>query len=195
MCIRDRLNGLSPAKRTRPFSYEDRRPGMRKRAWDAYEAGNMALANQNLSASNSVHFPDLYRSVLRMFRHKHIDFIVAPYLATGQLVLLETHAKQYVHAMYGPMELLAFERVDKVILHLDFAAGKFQYASKAAIMRELQCSESEFLDTALLAGMEYCSTFPALQDESTGLLQPAGSPSVRAISHLCLLYTSDAADE
>lgn len=178
------LNGLSPAKRTRPFSYEDRRPGMRKRAWDAYEAGNMALANQNLSASNSVHFPDLYRSVLRMFRHKHIDFIVAPYLATGQLVLLETHAKQYVHAMYGPMELLAFERVDKVILHLDFAAGKFQYASKAAIMRELQCSESEFLDTALLAGMEYCSTFPALQDESTGLLQPAGSPSVRAISHL-----------
>lgn len=184
------LNGLSPAKRTRPFSYEDRRPGLRKRAWEAYEAGNVDLANQHLSASNSIHVPDLYRIVLRMFRHKHVDFIVAPYLATGQLVLLETHSKQYVHAMYGPSELLAFDKVDKIILHVDFAKGQFQFVSKMAMLRELQCTENEFLDAALLVGMEYCSTFPALQDESTGLLQAVGPLGLRALSQLVRQYRS-----
>ncbi|WFD30808.1 hypothetical protein MSPP1_001832 [Malassezia sp. CBS 17886] len=178
------LNGLSPAKRTRPFSYEDRRPALRQRAWEAYEAGNVDLANQHFSASNSIHFADLYRAVLRMLRHRHVDFIVAPYLATAQLVLLERHEKQYVHAMYGPMELLAFDGVDRVILHLDLRAGKFQFVSKGAITRELQCLETEFLDTVLLAGMEYCSTFPALQDEATGIMAVNGPPGIRGISQL-----------
>ncbi|WFD18915.1 hypothetical protein MCAP1_001128 [Malassezia caprae] len=168
------LNGLSPAKRTRPFSHEDRRPGLRNRAWEAYEAGNVTLANQNFAASNSVHFPDLYRSMLRMIRHRQIDYVVAPYQATGQLVLMERHAKQYVHAVYGPMELFAFDGMDNVILNMDLRQGKFQFASKRAILRELQCGEAEFLDTVLLAGMEYCSTFPALQDESTGLMHSRG---------------------
>ncbi|SHO77073.1 Similar to S.cerevisiae protein MKT1 (Protein similar to nucleases that forms a complex with Pbp1p) [Malassezia sympodialis ATCC 42132] len=178
------LNGLSPAKRTRPFSYEDRRPGLRNRAWEAYEAGNVTLANQNFAASNSVHFPDLYRSVLRMIRHRQIDYVVAPYQATGQLVLMERHAKQYVHAIYGPMELFAFDGIDNVILHLNLRQGKFQFASKRAMLRELQCGEAEFLDTVLLAGMEYCSTFPALQDESTGLMHTPGAPGIRALSML-----------
>lgn len=184
------LHGLSPAKRTRPFSYEDRRPGLRQRAWEAYEADNVALANQDFGASNSLHFPDLYRAVLRMCRHRRIEYIVAPYLATGQLVLLERHAKQYVHAMYGPMELLAFEGVDKVILQLDLRGAKFQFTSKVDILRELGCTEGEFLDTVLLAGMEYCATFPALQDESTGLLHMGGVPSIRAINQLVRQYLS-----
>ena len=103
------LHGLSPAKRTRPFSYEDRRPGLRKRAWESYEDDNVALATQLFASSNSLHLPDLYRSVLRMCRHHHIEYVVAPYQATGQLVLMERHSKQYVHAMYGPTELFAFD--------------------------------------------------------------------------------------
>ncbi|KOS12619.1 xpg i-region protein [Malassezia pachydermatis] len=185
------LNGLSPAKRTRPFSYEDRRPGLRKRAWEAYEAGNVTLAHQQFTASNRVHFPDLYRAVLRMFRHRHIDYMIAPYQATGQLVLLEQHAKQYVHAMYGPMELLAFDGVDNVIQHIDFKSGKFTFVSKLSILRELQCHEAEFLDAVLLAGMEYCTTFPALQDESIGLLPGGGGPpNLRAIVMLVKQYRS-----
>lgn len=184
------LNGLAPAKRTRPFRYEDRRPGMRARAWEAYEAGNVALAYQHFNASNSIHFPDLYRTVLRIFRQKRIDFLVAPYLATGQLVLLGTHDKQYVHAMFGPMELLAFEHVDKMLMHIDFERGTFRYVSKPAVLQELQCNESEFLDTALLLGMEYCSTFPALQDPSTGLLPTNETPSVRAVVQLVQQHRS-----
>lgn len=182
------LHGLSPAKRTRPFSYEDRRPVQRKRAWDAYEQENVELSKQQFATSNSIHFPDLYRAVLRMCRHHQIEYIVAPYQATGQLVLMERHAKQYVHAMYGPSELLAFEGVQNVILHMDLRHSKFQYVSKAALVRELQISDAEFLDTALLVGMEYCSTFPALQDESTGLVHTVGAPSLRAVAQLVNQY-------
>ena len=60
------LHGLSPAKRTRPFSYEDRRPAQRQRAWDAYEQDDVSLATQQFAASNSMFFSDLYRSVLSL---------------------------------------------------------------------------------------------------------------------------------
>lgn len=183
------LNGLSPAKRSRPFSYEDRRPELRKRAWEAYEAGNVALTHQHLSAGMPVHYADLYRSVLRMLRDREKDFIVAPYLATGQLVALVRHPKEYVHAMYGPTELLVYERVDQVITQVDLRRASFKYVSKHAIMRELRCNESEFLDVALLAGMEFCPTFPPLQDENVRLLPTTpGTPSLRALCQLVKQY-------
>ncbi|PKI84385.1 hypothetical protein MVES1_001701 [Malassezia vespertilionis] len=179
------LNGLSPAKRTRPFSYEDRRPGLRTSAWEAYEADNVALANQHFGASNSIHYPDLYRTVLRMLRHKRVEFLVAPYLAVGQLALLELHPKQYVHAIYGPLELLAFDHIERVILSIDVRAATFQFVSKAPLLRALQVTADDFLDVALLAGMEFCSTFPPLQDESTGVQQMVrGHPNIQAIAQL-----------
>ncbi|WFC99749.1 hypothetical protein MYAM1_002494 [Malassezia yamatoensis] len=184
------LNGLSPTKRTRPFSYEDRRPGLRQRAWEAYEAGDVDLAIKHLRASNSIHFHDLYRMVLRMFRHKHVEFLVAPYLATGQLAVMEAHSKQYVHAIYGPTELLTFQKINMVILQIDFARSSFQYVSKQAILRELHCTESQFLDIALILGMEYCSTFPALQDESTKLLRSPARPNVVEVNKLVQQHQS-----
>ena len=104
--------------------------------------------------------------------------------------MMERHPKQYVHAMYGPSELLAFDDVDKVILHMDLRHGKFQYASKVALMSTLQCNEAEFLDTVLLVGMEYCPTFPALQDESTGLVTSVGTPNLRVVSQHVRQYRS-----
>lgn len=79
------LTGLPPSKKARPFSYEDPRPAQRARAWEAYEKGNVDLAHQHLSASNSLFQPDLFRSILRAFRHRNVEFLVAPYLALGQV--------------------------------------------------------------------------------------------------------------
>ncbi|WFD33416.1 hypothetical protein MCUN1_000229 [Malassezia cuniculi] len=185
------LHGLSPAKRTRPFSYEDRRPTLRRRAWEAYENGDVDEASRLFTAAGSIPPHDMYRAVLRMLRHREIDFIIAPYLATAQLVALERHPNEYVHAMYGPMELLTFDRVDRVILNIDFSAGTFQYTSKLAILRELQCTENEFLDIALLAGMEYCPTFPLLHDESAGMPPLVhGAPNLRALIGLVKQHRS-----
>ncbi|PWN53396.1 hypothetical protein IE53DRAFT_324877 [Violaceomyces palustris] len=184
------LNGLPPNKKTRPFSYDDPRPKQRTRAWEAYENGNVDLAHQFLSTSNSLHYPDLYRAILRAFRHRNVEFIVAPYLAVGQLVSLERHSKSYVHSMYGPNELFLFDRVDKVILTLDLQASTLQYASKQAIMNDLRCSEERFLDIGLLAGSDFCATFPPLTDGSVG---PAPTnvgapPNIRQINDVVKQY-------
>ncbi|KAN0061277.1 hypothetical protein ACQY0O_006123 [Thecaphora frezii] len=186
------LNGLAPNKKARPFSYEDPRPKQRQRAWEAYEGGNVELAHQILSTSNSLHYPDLYRAILRTFRHRNVEFIVAPYLASGQLVSLERHSKGYVHSMYGSSELLLFDRVDKVITTLNLQEGTFQYVSKQSIMNDLRCSEEHFLDVGLLAGSDLCATFPALQDGSLGAPPPhAGAPpNIRQISDLVKQYKS-----
>lgn len=176
------LHGLSPAKCTRPFSYEDRRPTLRRRAWEAYENGDVDETSRLFTAAGILPPHDLYRAVLRMLRHRGIEFIVAPYLATAQLVALERHPNEYVHAMYGPMELLAFDRVDRVIVCLDCATSTFQHASKLTLLRELQCTENEFLDVALLVGMEYCPTLPLLQEEAAGMPPLVhGVPNLRAV--------------
>ncbi len=79
------LNGLPPAKSTRPFSFEDLRPVERTRAWDLYEKGDVEGATAAFHRSNSIGPPDLIRAVLRAFRHRSVEFIVAPYLAAGQV--------------------------------------------------------------------------------------------------------------
>jgi hypothetical protein len=79
------LSGLPPAKPSRPFSFEDLRPIERARAWDLYEKGEVDAATAALNRSNSIGPPDLIRGILRAFKHRSVEFIVAPYLAAGQV--------------------------------------------------------------------------------------------------------------
>lgn len=184
------LNGIPPNKRARPFSYEDPKVKQRHRAWEAYENGDVDATHSLLSASNSIHHPDLYRLILRAFRHRNVEFLIAPYLASGQLVSLERHSKAYVHSVYGASEILLFDRVDRLITSLNLAESTFQFVSKQAILNELRCNEEQFLDVGLLAGSDLCATFPALQDSSLGAPPPhAGAPpNLRQINELVKQY-------
>ncbi|SNX85841.1 related to MKT1 - retroviral protease signature protein [Melanopsichium pennsylvanicum] len=184
------LNGLPPNKRSRPFSYEDPRVKQRHRAWDAYENGQVDLAHSLLSSSTSLHHPDLYRAILRVFRHRNVEFLVAPYLASAQLVSLERHSKSYIHSIYGATEILLYDRVDKLITSLNLSENSFHFVSKSSILNELRCNEEHFLDIGLLAGSDLCATFPALQDASLGAPPPhAGAPpNLRHINQLVKQY-------
>ncbi|SAM84891.1 uncharacterized protein UBRO_05917 [Ustilago bromivora] len=184
------LNGIPPNKRTRPFSYEDPKVKQRHRAWEAYEKADIDTAHSLFSASSSVHYPDLYRAILRAFRHRNVEFMVAPYLASGQLVSLERHSKSYIHSIYGATEILLFDRVDRLITSLNLAESTFQFVSKQALLNDLRCNEEQFLDIGLLAGSDLCATFPALQDSSLGAPPPhAGAPpNLRQINDLVKQY-------
>ncbi|KAJ9474097.1 Post-transcriptional regulator MKT1 [Pseudozyma hubeiensis] len=184
------LNGIQPNKRIRPFSYEDPRVKQRHRAWEAYENGQVDVTHSLLSASSSLHHPDLYRAILRAFRHRNVEFLVAPYLATAQLVSLERHSKSYVHAIYGPTEVLLFDRVERLITSLNLSESTFHFVNKHSILNELRCNEEQFLDIGLLAGSDLCATFPALQDSSLGATPPhAGAPpNLRQINDLVKQY-------
>ncbi|UZJ52758.1 hypothetical protein CBS101457_002078 [Exobasidium rhododendri] len=169
------LNGLQPPRRSRPFAYDDPRVQERELAWDCYERGDVDGTHLHLSKSNSMQVADLVRAVLRAFRHRNVEFIIAPYLAEGQLVSMERHSKSYIHSIFGSTDTFLFDRVDKVILSLDLhgsstsskgiaGGGTFTYASKVEIMSFLRCNEEEFLDMGLLLGFEYCPTFPPFLD-------------------------------
>lgn len=79
------LGGLQPPRRSRPFAYDDPRVDERRMAWESYERGDVDGTHLHLSKSNSMQVPDLVRAVLRAFRHRNVEFIVAPYLAEGQV--------------------------------------------------------------------------------------------------------------
>ncbi|KAK9768141.1 hypothetical protein K7432_001435, partial [Basidiobolus ranarum] len=112
------FNGLSLIRKDKPFSSEDTRPQKRANAWDAYEKGKMDQAMSGWISSGSIYQPDLLNLVFEILHSHKIEFIRAPYSAWAQLVYLEKHNKEFIHAIYGSSELLMYD-VDKVIVGMD----------------------------------------------------------------------------
>lgn len=79
------LSGLPPARKTRPFQLDDPKTRLRGLAWEAYEEGDVERMQDLLTKSGSLDTSDLIRSVLRAFRQRNVEFIAAPYLASGQV--------------------------------------------------------------------------------------------------------------
>ncbi|CAD6955960.1 unnamed protein product [Tilletia caries] len=162
----------------------DPRVDQRTNAWDAYERGDVHIAQSLFAHSDSVRIQDLIRA----------------------LVSLERHSKSYVHAVYADNEVFLFDRVDRIILSLDLVKGVFTYASKIAIMAALGANEESFLDAALLAGFSACQTFPPLLDAGLppnptpalalapeappGSSGPNGTPNLKQIADIVRHYRS-----
>ncbi|CAG8489148.1 3402_t:CDS:10 [Paraglomus brasilianum] len=161
------FNGLNVIRKDKPFSGEDTRPSKRAQAWDAYEKGKIEQAYSGWSASGSVNQPDLLYFVFSILKENEVEFMRAPYSAWGQLVYLERHQKSYFHAIYGGNELLMYD-VEKVIVGLDLEKGTYSYLSKKVILSDLQITDDQFLDVCILAGFEYCNTFPPLNTDLGG---------------------------
>ncbi|CAG8748929.1 11916_t:CDS:2, partial [Racocetra persica] len=77
------------------------------------------------------------------------------------------HPKTYVHALYGGSELLMYN-VDKVIVNMDLEKSTYSWLDKKSILVDLQLTDDQFLDVCILAGFEYCGTFPPLNSEFSG---------------------------
>lgn len=140
------LSGLPPSTRRtqRPSFLDDtHKAALRAQAWDAYDEGDVARMQDLLTSSRSTDISEVVRSVLRAFRHRNVEFLVAPYLAGGQMVSLERHPRGYLHSLYGSTSLFLFPRVDRVILSLNLTAGTLTYASKNAVMVELGIRSEE----------------------------------------------------
>ncbi|KAK9763372.1 hypothetical protein K7432_010006 [Basidiobolus ranarum] len=158
------FNGLALIRKDKPFSSEDFRPQKRANAWDAYEKGKIDQAMSGWISSGSTYQPDLLSVVFEVLHSHDIEFIRAPYSAWAQLVYLEKHSKEYIHAIYGSSELLMYD-VDKVIIGMDLEKGNYTWVSKKSILQDLQVNDEQFLDICILAGFEYSSTFPPLQSD------------------------------
>ena len=56
----------------------------RREAWELYERGQIEQAEALFKGRSGTTHWELWRSVLRMFRNRNVEFLVAPYTATAQ---------------------------------------------------------------------------------------------------------------
>ncbi|KZP13217.1 hypothetical protein FIBSPDRAFT_137984 [Athelia psychrophila] len=78
--------GLIPNKRGKPQNHVEHQDACRDRqnAWTKYEGGQEDAATRLFEGRNGLAQWDLWRMVLRIFRHRNVEFIIAPYVAWAQ---------------------------------------------------------------------------------------------------------------
>lgn len=79
--------GLPLAKRPPGKNGVDtpRENGIKRDAWENYEEGKVDETVKLLEGTVWTEQRDLFRLVLRIFRHRSVEFIVAPYLTSAQV--------------------------------------------------------------------------------------------------------------
>ncbi|KAL5513024.1 hypothetical protein ACEPAH_3422 [Sanghuangporus vaninii] len=163
--------GLIPNKKIRPQLQQEYAESIRDRqaAWGKYENGQEDAATKLFEARANIVQWDIWRMVLRIFRHRNVEYLVAPYVSWAQLIYLQRHAKSYIHAIFGPTETLLYPGVDKLITGIDLTSSSptFSFISKRAFLTDLQLNEEQFLDTGILVGCEHSPPFPPTAHEVT----------------------------
>lgn len=83
--------GLIPNKRWKQNHHLEHNEACRDRrdAWAKYEAGLEEAATKLFEGRSSFAQWDLWRMVLRIFRHRNVEFIVAPYTAWSQVSFVD----------------------------------------------------------------------------------------------------------
>lgn len=157
--------GLTPNKRPRHMQRDvEQQEACRDRnlAWSKYESGQEEAATKLFEGRNGLTHWDLWRPVLRIFRNRNVEFLVAPYVAWAQLIYLQRHQKAYVHAIYGPTDTLLYPGVDKLITSVNLTGTDptFTFTFKKAILGDLGVTEDQFLDIGILVGFDYVQPFP-----------------------------------
>jgi hypothetical protein len=80
--------GLLPSKRWKQYQHHvEHNDACRDRrdAWAKYEAGQEESAVKLFEGRSGLQQWDLWRMVLRIFRHRNVEFLVAPYVAWAQV--------------------------------------------------------------------------------------------------------------
>lgn len=115
----------SPRKNKMTFliNRDDLRPGKRDKAWENMEAGQIDAAYDLWLKSKSVNHLDCLTQLFKIFEDNHIEFMRAPYSSMAQLVYLESHPQQLVHAICAGSDMLMWD-VERVILGFDFEMYK-----------------------------------------------------------------------
>ncbi|KAL1407037.1 COP9 signalosome complex subunit 5 [Vanrija albida] len=148
-----------------PNSQMERENHVKNEAWNYYEDGQVDRAVVALTQVRGGLWIDpneVVRIFLRAFKHRFVEYVIAPYLASAQLAYLLRHPKGYIHAIWSDSETLLWS-VDKVITSIEWS-GNFTFLDKARVRQDLGMTPEQFLDVSLLAGCSLLRTFPPYAD-------------------------------
>eukprot|EP00931_Biecheleriopsis_adriatica_P003970 TRINITY_DN105710_c0_g1_i1.p1 TRINITY_DN105710_c0_g1~~TRINITY_DN105710_c0_g1_i1.p1 ORF type:complete len:754 (-),score=202.76 TRINITY_DN105710_c0_g1_i1:55-2316(-) len=128
-------------------------------AWTYLAQGEKSAAQKCFAVSTSRINGDFVYFIFHHLRHKGYECLQAPYFAGAQLAHLAEQG--VVQTIFGPPGLLLYG-VKHVVIHLNFGTQTFDWVDLDSVLNKWNLSWDEFVDSCMLAGTEYCLTYPYL---------------------------------
>ncbi len=152
------FDGMVPPLQHQMFQQS---PGLQhlENAWTALANNKDAEAQKSFAVATSRINSDICHFVFHYLRSKGYECIRAPYIAGPQLAHMASN--NIVQAVLGQPGLLLYG-VKKVLLSMDFSKGAVEWVELDYILHQWGINKSQFADVCLLAGTEYCLTYPYL---------------------------------
>eukprot|EP00026_Physarum_polycephalum_P002709 Phypoly_transcript_02717.p1 GENE.Phypoly_transcript_02717~~Phypoly_transcript_02717.p1 ORF type:complete len:741 (+),score=127.90 Phypoly_transcript_02717:53-2275(+) len=158
------FNGLNLVRKDRAFARSDGRSQRMANAWEAYYKNQLETATFMFQDSEkNISLPFIH-NVLKYFKDHNIEYFRAPYLTWSQLAWLAPPKQNFIDATFGGLELLLYG-VLRLIVDIDFERKTFDWVDTKSVLLHLSLSSDEFLDACVLAGFDYCVTFPPLLEQ------------------------------
>mmetsp|Transcript_6810 Transcript_6810/g.7393 ORF Transcript_6810/g.7393 Transcript_6810/m.7393 type:complete len:167 (+) Transcript_6810:20-520(+) len=136
-------------------------------AWTHLMLGQKSEAQRCFAVSTSRINGDFVYFIFHHLKQKGCEVLQAPYFAGAQLA----HFCELgiVQTVFGPPGLLLYS-IPRVVIHIDFFHQGVDWVDLDVVLTKWQISKDQFIDACLLAGTEYCLTYPFL---NLGHFQPA----------------------
>jgi hypothetical protein len=158
------FNGLNMVRKDRAFTRNEGRSQRMANAWDAYYKNQQETAAFMFQDSEkNISLPFIH-NVLKYFKDHNVEYFRAPYLTWSQLSWLAPPKQNLMDATFGGLELLLYG-VLRLIIDIDFEHRTFDWVDTKLVLVNLALSSDEFLDACILAGFDYCVTFPPLLEQ------------------------------
>jgi len=133
-------------------------------AWNHIARGARQDAQKVFAVSTSRINADIEHIVFHHLKSLGVEVMRSPYFVGAQLMHLAESG--LIQAVVGPPGLLLYG-VPKVILLLDFPKQSFEWTDLQRLLSQWGLNQSQFVDACLLAGTEYCLTYPYLNIEDS----------------------------
>jgi len=128
-------------------------------AWTLLAQGQRTEAQKCFAVSTSRINSDLLYFIFHHLRHRGCEVLQAPYFAGAQLAHLVE--QDVVQTVFGPHGLLLYG-VPRVVINIDFAQGTFDWIVLDSVLSKWQMNKEQFIEACMLAGTEYCLSYPYL---------------------------------
>mmetsp|Transcript_1278 Transcript_1278/g.3868 ORF Transcript_1278/g.3868 Transcript_1278/m.3868 type:complete len:753 (+) Transcript_1278:80-2338(+) len=135
-------------------------------AWTYLAKGQKSEAQKCFAVSTSRINGDFVYFIFHHLRHKGYECLQAPYFAGAQLAHFAEQGE--VSTVFGPPGLLLYG-VREVVIQINFSQLTFDWVDLESVLLKWQISRDQFVDACMLAGTEYCLTYPYL---NLGHFQP-----------------------
>ncbi|KAJ2002872.1 hypothetical protein GGI04_002663 [Coemansia thaxteri] len=156
------FSGLPVARKDgRWFSKDDTRAASRSSAWEQHWQRHTEQAQRGWASAPAQAQGDMVPYVMQVLQAHGVEAMRAPYSSWGQLAYLYKHETQAVHAVYASLDMVMFD-VDRVVTSVSSAKSTFTWVQREHLLSKCGVTAEQAVDMCLLAGFDWCPTFPAL---------------------------------